>query len=93
MRRRRREDEDIDSVVVITADGTRLRCTISAIGREEEPRWVVMDSDAKQYIGPVVEPDRSPAAVQRLIMSWWGERERAPMSAEQNDDQSSRAPT
>lgn len=74
MRRRRREDEEVDSVVVITRDGTRLRCTISAIGREEEPRWMVMDSTAHQYVGPVVESDRSPEAIQRLISSWWAEQ-------------------
>jgi hypothetical protein len=71
MRRRRRRDEDVDSIVVITEDGTRLRCTISAIGRSEAPRWVVMDSDANQYIGPLVESERSPDAVQKLISSWW----------------------
>jgi hypothetical protein len=74
MRRRRRVDEDIDSVVVVTEDGTRLRCTIAAIGRAEEPRWVILDSDANQYIGPVVESDRSPDAVQRLICGWWDSR-------------------
>jgi hypothetical protein len=71
MRRRRRADEDIDSVVVITEDGTRLRCTISAVGRAEAPRWVILDSDANQYIGPAVEPDRSEDAVERLISEWW----------------------
>ncbi len=77
MRRRRRADEDIDSVIVITEDGTRLRCTIAAIGRAEEPRWVVLDSDASQYIGPVVESDRSADAVQRLISAWWKARDTA----------------
>jgi hypothetical protein len=77
MRRRRRADEDIDSVVVITEDGTRLRCTISAIGRAEAPRWVILDSDANQYIGPAVEPDRSPDTVQHLISEWWKSRHSA----------------
>jgi hypothetical protein len=77
MRRRRNADEDIDSVVVITADGTRLRCTISAIGRAEAPRWVVLDSDANQYIGPLVESDRSADAVQQLISDWWKARDSA----------------
>ena len=71
MRRRRKRDEEIDSMVVILEDGTRLRCSISAIGRAEEPRWVVIDSDANQYMGPAVEPDRSPDAVKQLISSWW----------------------
>jgi hypothetical protein len=77
MRRRRNADEDIDSVVVITEDGTRLRCTISAIGRAAEPRWVVLDSDAKQYVGPIVESDRSPDAVERLISAWWKSRSKS----------------
>ena len=74
MRRRRKRDEDVDSLVVITADGRRLRCSISAIGRAEEPRWVVIDSDANQYLGPPVESDRSPDAIQKLICHWWERR-------------------
>jgi len=61
-------------MIVITEDGTRLRCTISALGREDAPRWIVMDSDANQYIGPLVESGRSPDAVQKLISSWWATR-------------------
>jgi hypothetical protein len=76
LHRRRREDTDADAVVVTTDDGTQLRCSIAALGRETEPRWVVFDSKANQYVGPVVDTDRSPEAVKRLITEWWATRPR-----------------
>jgi hypothetical protein len=76
MHRRRREDPDADAVIVTTDDGTQLRCSIAAVGRETEPRWAVFDSRANQYVGPVVAPDRSPDTVKRLITEWWATRPR-----------------
>jgi hypothetical protein len=71
MHRRRKEDSDIDSLVITLDDGTQLRCAIAAVGRETQPRWAVFDSRANQYVGPVVEADRSPEAVRSLITTWW----------------------
>jgi alcohol dehydrogenase class IV len=71
MHRRRKEDSDIDSLVITTDDGTQLRCSIAAVGRETQPRWAVFDSRANQYVGPVVDADRSPDAVRHLITAWW----------------------
>jgi hypothetical protein len=76
MHRRRREDTDADAVIVTTDDGTQLRCAIAAVGRETEPRWAVIDSKANQYVGPVVDADRSSDAVKRLITEWWATRPR-----------------
>ena len=71
MKRRRRSDKFVEPMVVTTPDGTRFRCSISWLGRETEPRWVLLDSSGVQYVGPLVEPDKSPEAVERLISTWW----------------------
>ena len=71
MDRRRRLDKFIEPFVVTAADGTKFRCSVAALGRETEPRWVLLDSHGMQYIGPVVEPDKSPEAVERLVSAWW----------------------
>jgi hypothetical protein len=71
MQRRRRSDKFVEPLVVIADDGRRFRCSISALGRETEPRWVLLGSDGIQYLGPPVEADKSPEAVKRLISDWW----------------------
>ena len=71
MQRRRRSDKFVEPFVVTTEDGTRFRCSVSALGRETEPRWVLLGSDGVQYLGPPVEADKSPEAVERLIRDWW----------------------
>jgi len=53
------------------ADGTRFRCSLAALGRETEPRWILLDTNGAQYVGPAVEPDKSHEAVERLISAWW----------------------
>jgi hypothetical protein len=58
-------------MAVTTSDGHRFRCSVSAIGRETEPRWVLFDVTGQQYVGPVVTPDRTPEAVQRQVDEWW----------------------
>ena len=71
MQRRRRSDKFVEPFVVTTEDGTRFRCAVSALGRETEPRWVLLGSDGVQYLGPPVEADKSLEAVERLIRDWW----------------------
>src|SRR3954471_2642448 len=72
MPKRRRGSDPIHDLIVIEApDGTRLRCSIAAVGRETEPRWMVMDEDGAQFVGPVVTSERSADAVTRLIQDWW----------------------
>ena len=69
--RRRRSDRFVEPLVVTADDGTRFRCSVAAIGRETEPRWVLLDSDGVQYLGPRVEADKSRDAIERLIRAWW----------------------
>jgi hypothetical protein len=71
MKGRRRSDKSVEPFVVTVADGTKFRCSIAALGRETEPRWVLLDSDGVQYIGPPVEADKSPEAVERRVSAWW----------------------
>jgi len=71
MDRRRRLDKFVEPFVITASDGTRFRCSITAIGRETDPRWVLMDSTGAQFIGPHVEPDKSHEAVERLVSAWW----------------------
>ena len=70
-KRRRGSDPIHDLIVIETADGTRLRCSIAAVGRETEPRWMVMDEDGAQFVGPVVTSERDADTVTRLIQEWW----------------------
>lgn len=77
MRRRRRTDEFAETILVTTDDGKTFRCVIGATGHETEPRWVLMDERAEQYIGPPVLPDHSPEAVQAQIAEWWASRQTA----------------
>jgi hypothetical protein len=69
--RRRRSDKFVEPFVVTAEDGTKFRCSVAALGRETEPRWVLLDSDGMQYIGPLVEADKSHEAVERLVAAWW----------------------
>jgi len=71
MRRTRKTDPIQDTLIITTPDGTRLRCSLSTVGREDEPRWMILTADGSQYVGPIAESDRSAEAVQRLIETWW----------------------
>lgn len=66
-----------DTLIVTTDDGTMFRCSLSALAREGEPRWVLLDSRGSQFIGPPVTEDRSPAAVRKQISEWWAARKAA----------------
>lgn len=71
MKRRRSTDQGATTIAVTTSDGHRFRAAVSAIGREAEPRWVLLDADGKQFMGPVVTSDRTPEGVQRQVDEWW----------------------
>jgi hypothetical protein len=64
-------DKFVEPFVITVADGTKFRCSVAALGRETDPRWVLMDGNGTQYIGPPVEPDKSHEAVERLVSAWW----------------------
>jgi len=80
-RRRRSSDPIRETVVVETSDGTRLRCSVAAIGRGTEPRWMILDAKGEQFVGPIVTIDRTQDAVSRLINDWWMGRGRASSAA------------
>jgi len=71
MKGRRRSDKSVEPFVVTTEDGKRFRCSVAALGRESDPRWVLLDSDGRQYVGPRVEADKSHEAVERQVREWW----------------------
>jgi hypothetical protein len=73
MNRRRKSDRSVPvkPMVVTLDDGSVVRCSVASIGREAQPRWVLMDRDGVQYIGPAATTDKSPEAVQRLVSEWW----------------------
>src|SRR5690349_13751473 len=66
LKRRRGTDPIPDTVVVETQEGVRLRCSISVVGRETEPRWMIIDENGEQFVGPVVTSARSAEDVGRL---------------------------
>jgi hypothetical protein len=78
LKRRRGTDPIPDTVVVETPDGVRLRCSISVVGRETEPRWMILDENGEQFVGPVVTAARSADDVGRLIQEWWAARTTKP---------------
>lgn len=75
MTRRRRSDRSVPPIVVTTDDGKRWRCSLSAIGREAEPRWALIDADGDQFVGPVVLTDKSPETIQRQVQEWWAAKQ------------------
>ena len=73
MKRRRRSDERVDVIVVVTADGTRLRCSVADVGREVKPYWTILDDTGAQYVGPPATGDRTRESVENAIRGWWDE--------------------
>jgi hypothetical protein len=74
MRGRRKSDKSLKPIVVTLDDGSVVRCSLTSIGREQQPRWILMDNAGVQYIGPEATTDKSPEAVQRLVSDWWANR-------------------
>ena len=72
--RRRRSDKFVEPFIVTVADGKKFRCSVAALGRESDPRWILLDTSGTQYVGPPVEPDKSPEAVEQLVSGWWEAR-------------------
>jgi hypothetical protein len=66
-----------DTIIVTTDDGTMFRCSVSALAREGDPRWVLLDAKGAQYIGPPVTEDRSPAHVRDQVNEWWSAKKMA----------------
>lgn len=71
MRRQRSSDIVRDTLTIVTDDGARLRCSVSSVGRSEQPRWMIMDQDGNQYIGPVVSGERSGNTDEQQLIAWW----------------------
>ncbi|MDB4876359.1 MAG: hypothetical protein JWM41_2805 [Gemmatimonadetes bacterium] len=71
MKGRRKSDKALKPIVVKLDDGSVVRCTLTSIGREAQPRWILMGADGVQYVGPEAASDKSPEAVQRLVSEWW----------------------
>ena len=74
MIRRRKADRVLQAFSVTTEDGTTFRCSLSTIGREADPRWILIDKNGDQYVGPPAGQDKSQAAVGELVNQWWQER-------------------
>ena len=74
MRGRRKSDKSLKPIVVTLGDGSVVRCSLTSIGREQQPRWILMDNAGVQYIGPEATTDKSPEGVQRLVSEWWTAR-------------------
>jgi len=72
-KRRRNTDPIRDMVVIETSDGTRLRASLTAVGRGSEPRWMLLDAKGQQFVGPIATSDRTPEGIRRLVDEWWAE--------------------
>ncbi|HEY4304868.1 MAG TPA: hypothetical protein VGM82_10400 [Gemmatimonadaceae bacterium] len=88
-KRRRATDPIRDMAVVETSDGTRLRCSLTAVGRGAEPRWMLLDTKGEQFVGPVATPDRTPEGIRQLVDEWWTQH-KAPKPAPAADSASKR---
>lgn len=71
MKGRRNSDKALKPIVVKLDDGSVFRCSVASIGREQQPRWVLMDGDGVQYVGPEATTDKSAEGVKRQIAEWW----------------------
>jgi hypothetical protein len=63
-----------DVYLVRVADGTLFHCEPQYIGPSHDPisyRWSIIGPDRMRYVGPIVQADRTPRAVQMLIEDWW----------------------
>lgn len=74
MKGRRNSDKAQKPIVVTLNDGSIVRASLTSIGREQHPRWILMDEGGVQYIGPEATTDKSPEGVQRLVSEWWSSR-------------------
>jgi hypothetical protein len=59
MIRRRKGELAVKPIVVTLEDGSVVRCSIASIGREAMPRWMLIDRDGVQYVGPEAAPDKA----------------------------------
>ena len=74
MKGRRKSDKSLKPIIVTLGDGSVVRCSLTSIGREQQPRWILMDNAGVQYIGPEATSDKSPEAVEQLVSEWWANR-------------------
>lgn len=84
------ETAGIETLVVSVNDGTVFRCSPVAFGGTNAPyppgarlRWNLErlsappreeERPAYTFVGPPIQPDRTPAAVCQLISEWWETR-------------------
>lgn len=89
--------DGIDAVIVSTDDGTVFHVSPVFLGGPNSPypvhvrlRWAVHrmsqrphgDEMPDSYVGPPIQPDRSPAAVRALINEWWITRRSLKLAAD-----------
>jgi hypothetical protein len=63
---------------ITVSDGSRFQCAPKQFGEPHDPiahRWSIRSTTA-EHVGPPVMPDRSLAAIQRLVDEWWEQKKR-----------------
>jgi len=67
-------DPSVSPVSLTTDDGMVLHCAVAWVGRDEDRRWVFVDGDGVDYIGPQF-PAGSPAptsdGLRRIVNEFW----------------------
>lgn len=62
-----------NAYIITVEDGTLFHCEPKWYGAPSDPvnlRWSI-HSTTTQYVGPIVQMDRCPVAVQWQIEDWW----------------------
>ena len=72
-RRRSAADATPDRLFFVTDTGKRLCCSVTSIGPEHEPHWMIADSDGALYVGPEASAVHSDSPLD-FITSWWKSR-------------------
>jgi hypothetical protein len=67
-------DPSFTPVTILTDDGMTFRCSVAWVGRDEDRRWIFVDRNGVDYIGPPC-PARAPApasdALRAIVNDFW----------------------
>jgi hypothetical protein len=67
-------DPSFTPVSIMTDDGMTFRCSVAWVGRDEDRRWIFVDRDNVDYIGPPCPacwPMPAPGELRAILNDFW----------------------